>query len=126
VKTYRAVTIENCAEAARRTGLEIIAHMPRMAEFYRKRANEQLRTARAAGDQASVRDAKAKLGFLRWVDNWTSSPARSWSLDGKAAYDMANHLSMIGYSLRYLIQAYAEHADFRNEWRPDYQEDQRP
>lgn len=116
MKTYRAETIENCAEAARRSGMDIIALMPRMAEFYRKRVNEQLRTARSAGDEVSVRDARAKLEFLRWVDSWTSAPGRSWSVGGSSAYDMANHLSMIGYSLRYLIQAYVEHVDFRNEW----------
>lgn len=118
MKTYRAETIENCAEAARRSGMDVIALMPRMAEFYRKRVNEQLRAARAAGDEVSARDAKAKLEFLRLVDSWTSGPGRSWSLEGPTAYDMANHLSMIGYSLRYLIQAHVEHPDFRNEWRP--------
>jgi hypothetical protein len=43
VKTYRAEIIEACEEAARTSGHAIIGHMPRMAEFYRKRTNEQLR-----------------------------------------------------------------------------------
>lgn len=115
-KTYRAWTIEACAEVASRSGMDIIALMPRMAEFYRKRVNEQLRAARKSGDQVSLSDAKAKLEFLRWVDSWTSAPGRSWAIDGLTSHDMANHLSMIGYSLRYLVRAYADHPQFRSEW----------
>lgn len=119
MKTYRAGTIENCVEAARRSGMDVIAYMPRMAEFYRKRVNEQLRAGRAAGDELAVNDATAKLEFLRWVDSWMSAPGRSYTLDSRIAPEMNQHLSVIGYSLRYLVRAYADHPQFRNEWLRD-------
>ncbi len=121
MKTRRAETIEACAEAARQSGADIIAHMPRMAEFYRKRVNEQLRAARAAGDQTSINDAKAKLEMLRWIDGWIGWPVNNWPRDKggqerRVAAEMAGHLSMIGYSLRYLVRAYDGHPRFRKEW----------
>lgn len=121
VKTRRAEIIDACNEAAKESGLTIIGQMPRMAEFYRKRVNEQLRAARVAGDQLSLNDAKAKLEMLRWVDGWVDWPVRSWPhgasrQERRVAAEMTAHLSMIGYSLRYLVRAYADHPQFRPEW----------
>ena len=120
-KTRRAQTLEACAEAAARTGFTVIAQMPRMAEFYRKRVNEQLRAARSSGDPVSLNDAKAKLEMLTWVDGWLRGPVDLWSYSEderqrKHADTMNWHLSMIGYSLRYLVRAYADHPQFRPEW----------
>lgn len=119
--TRRAETIDGCAEAARLSGFAIIGHMPRMTEFYRKRANEQLRAARKSGDADLVADAKAKLDFIGWAENWMRGPIDTWPYQGvpDSHYQhMNSELSMIGYSLQKLIQAYARHADFREEWRP--------
>lgn len=121
MKTYRAEIIEACEKAAETSGHAIIAQMPRMAEFYRKRTNEQLRAARAAGDPLSIADAKAKLEFLRWVDGWVRGPRDTWAARDTEnqrvhAYRMNTDLSMIGYALRYLVRAYAEHSQFRREW----------
>ena len=122
MKTRRAEIIEACEDAARTSGHAIIAQMPRMAEFYRKRANEQLRAARASGDALSKADAKAKLELLRWVDGWLGGPLYTWPWRDteearRHAYQMNTDLSMIGYALRHLVQAYADHSQFRPEWR---------
>lgn len=121
VKTRRAETIEACERVAEMTGIEIIAHMPRMVEFYRKRANEQLRAGRAASDAQVIADAKAKLDLVRWAESWTSWPIDSWpGQDTEQArnvsYAMSGNLSMIGYALRKLVQAYVDHPQFRPEW----------
>lgn len=115
MKTRRAGIIDACERAAGASGLPIIADMPRMAEFYRKRVNEQLRAGRAAGDGAVVADAKAKLEFLHWADSWTAGPHDTWS--DLIADAMSRDLAMIGYALRYLIQAHVDHPQFRTEWR---------
>jgi hypothetical protein len=118
VKTYRAEIIEACEEAARTSGHAIIGHMPRMAEFYRKRTNEQLRAARAAGDAAAIADAKAKLELLRWAEGWMRGARDTWptGVDTDHAYRMNTDLSMIGYALRYLVRAYADHPKFNPAW----------
>lgn len=123
MKTYRAEMIEACEAAAESSGLDILAQMPRMAEFYRKRANEQLRAARASGDSLSLADARAKLELLRWVDGWLRGPRDTWPAHGQEdaryrdhRFRMNKDLAMIGYSLRYLVRAYAEHPQFRAEW----------
>jgi len=119
VKTYRAEIIEACEQAAESSGFEIIAQMPRMAEFYRKRTNEQLRAARSCADPLLLADARAKLELLRWVDGWLHGPRDTWpagSTDPAHAYRMNTELSMIGYALRFLIHAYADHPQFRPEW----------
>jgi hypothetical protein len=117
MKTRRAEIIEACERAASTSGQPIIAQMPRMTEFYRKRVNEQLRIARTKGDSVVVADAKAKLGFLRWAEGWMRGPLDTWPTPGSHADAMNGDLSMIGYSLRYLIQAHAGHPRFRSEWR---------
>lgn len=121
MKTYRAEVIEACERAAESSGFAVIGHMPRMAEFYRKRANEQLRAARSAGDPTGVADAKAKLELLRWAESWMDGPRDKWPSGGDRdhAYRMNQDLSMIGYALRYLVQAYADHPQFRPEWLPE-------
>lgn len=118
MKTYRAEIIEACDEAARTSGHAIIGQMPRMAEFYRKRANEQLRAARAAGDLTAVADAKAKLELLRWTEGWMRGPRDTWptGADVAHAYRMNTDLSMIGYALRHLVRAYADHPKFNPAW----------
>lgn len=121
MKTYRAEIIEACDAAARASGLDVIAQMPRMAEFYRKRANEQLRAARAAEDAPGVADAQAKLELLLWVDSWLRGPRDTWPVtrDPDHAYLMNTRLSMIGYALRHLVRAYSDHPQFRPEWRAE-------
>lgn len=120
-KTSRAEIIEACDQAAKSSGFGIIGQMPRMAEFYRKRVNEQLRAARTSGDPMAVADAKAKLEFLRWTEGWLRGPRDTWpaGVDPAHAYRMNTDLSMIGYALRYLVRAYADHPQFRPEWRPE-------
>lgn len=115
MKTYRAEIIEACNLAAESSGFPIIAQMPVMAEFYRKRTNEQLRAARASGDATALADAKAKLELLRWVDGWLSGPRDTWPAerDPTHAYHMNAQLSMIGYALRHLVRAYCDHPQFR-------------
>lgn len=123
MKTRRAEIIEACEQAATSSGIAVLAHMPRMAEFYRKRANEQLRAARASGDPVAVADAKAKLELLRWAEGWMRGPLETWGghTDAPHVHRMNQDLSMIGYALQYLVQAYADHPQFRPEWlRPSY------
>jgi hypothetical protein len=117
--TYRAEIIEACNQAAESSGFTIIAQMPLMAEFYRKRTNEQLRAARAADDATAVADAKAKLELLGWVDGWLHGPRDKWptGVDPAHAYAMNTDMSMIGYALQYLVRAYSDHPQFRPEWR---------
>jgi hypothetical protein len=118
MKTYRAEIIEACEEAARTSGHAIIEQMPRMAEFYRKRTNERLRAARAAGDAAGIADAKAKLELLRWAEGWMRGARDTWptGVDKDHAYRMNTDLSMIGYALRHLVRAYADHPKFNPAW----------
>lgn len=120
MKTHRAEIIEACEQAAQSSGFPIIAHMPRMAEFYRKRINEQLRAARASGDRTALADAKAKLELVRWAESWMGGPRDTWPadrVDPAHAYNMNGDLSMIGHAMRYLIMAYSDHPQFRPEWR---------
>jgi hypothetical protein len=115
-RTYRARLIEACELHAEKSGQPILAHMPRMAEFYRKRANEQLRAARRSGDAIALADARAKLALLRWVDSWLYGTVHTWQPGEDVAYTMNRSLAMIGYSLRHLVGAYADHPQFRAEW----------
>lgn len=117
MKTLRAEIIEACAQAAELSGSPIIAQMPLMAEFYRKRANEQLRVGRASGDTTSIADAKAKLQLLRWAESWMRGPRDTWPAGHVIADQMNRELSMIGFALRHLVRAYSEHPKFRPEWR---------
>ena len=122
MKTDRAEIIEACERAAKSSGNAIIAHMPRMAEFYRKRTNEQLRAGRAAEDPELIADARAKLELLHWVDGWLRGPRDTWSAgstDPAHACRMNTYLSMIGYAVQFLIRAYADHPQFRAEWLGD-------
>lgn len=119
----RATVIAACTQAAESSGFAIIAQMPLMAEFYRKRVNEQLRAARTSSDQVALSDAKAKLELLRWVDGWMRGPRDTWPSRTPTTPDLTAHiyrmntqLSIIGYALRYLVQAHADHPQFRTEW----------
>jgi hypothetical protein len=120
VKTLRAEIIEACIQAAESSGSPVIAQMPRMAEFYRKRTNEQLRAARASGDSVALADAKAKLELLRWAESWMRGPRDTWPLSRSSrdhAERMNQELMMIGFALQYLVRAYSDHPQFRPEWR---------
>lgn len=117
--TTRASNIEACAKMADASGRDVIRHMVRMAEFYRRRANEQLRAARAVQDQVAMVDARSKLEYLRWVDGWISAPARgAWKVEDPIATRMNNDLAMIGHSLQRLLKPYADHPGFLKEWLP--------
>jgi hypothetical protein len=106
--------------AAESSGQPVIARMPLMAEFYRKRVNERLRAGRSAGDPAVMADAKARLEFLRWAESWMRGPRDTWPVTNYGADHadrMNGDLAMIGYALQFLIRAYSDHPQFRPEWR---------